>query len=302
MKRDQIFEIIEFDSLTSDSVDFGNDEKKDVVVVLDKILKIFDILKCGKSHVFIKNFPVQTSFYLNFMSLFGNPVPQDPKGTIIGEVSHNANTTGGTIKRGHKSNKKLNFHNDRCDLIGLLCSSRAEIGGLTILVEAQDIYKKIKRTRPDLLKVLESKFAFDLRDDQRGDEKWYEMPIFMHKKDQLIVRYIRKFIESAQKIPGVPRISSLQNEALNYLDATLDNKEFHTIFSLEEGDLLLINNFTSLHSRTAFTDTNEFKRLLFRIWLSNPKLIELPDSFKLLFGSDLDSGIRGGIRLNSHDC
>ena len=41
-------------------------------------------------------------------------------------------------------------------------------------------------------------------------------------------------------------------------------------FMLEPGEMLVCDNFSTLHSRTSFADSEERKRYLLRLWLSAP--------------------------------
>ena len=72
------------------------------------------------------------------------------------------------------------------------------------------------------------------------------------------------------------------------------------LFKIDEkfSDILFLNNWTTLHRRTAFEDFKETekKRHLLRIWLSMPNSRPLNESFRANFGSVEAGSLRGGIR------
>jgi hypothetical protein len=67
---------------------------------------------------------------------------------------------------------------------------------------------------------------------------------------------------------------------------------------LERGDMQLLNNYVTLHSRTPFEDFAQVddKRHLLRLWLSIPASQPLPPAFKEYFGDVRAGAVRGGVR------
>ena len=67
---------------------------------------------------------------------------------------------------------------------------------------------------------------------------------------------------------------------------------------LEQGDMQLLNNYVTLHSRTPFEDHDEpdRKRHLFRLWLAVPGSQPLPDDWKEYYGDVRAGSVRGGVR------
>ena len=74
--------------------------------------------------------------------------------------------------------------------------------------------------------------------------------------------------------------------------------ELHFRFMQEPGDLLLLNNWVTLHRRTAFEDhpEPERKRHILRIWLAVPNSRPLDPMFKANYGAVGAGEIRGGMR------
>ena len=65
----------------------------------------------------------------------------------------------------------------------------------------------------------------------------------------------------------------------------------------EPGDIQLLNNHVTLHSRTAFEDYPEpvRKRHLLRMWLSVPNSRALHDSMNAIYRDRRSGAVRGGF-------
>ena len=93
-------------------------------------------------------------------------------------------------------------------------------------------------------------------------------------------------------------MTDLQREALDFVETTAGNPSLHFQFRQERGDILLMNNFSTLHRRSAFEDHEEpeLRRHLFRIWLSVPNSRPLHPLFKDNYGSTGAGDLRGGMK------
>ena len=109
--------------------------------------------------------------------------------------------------------------------------------------------------------------------------------------------YLRVLIDRADQDPQCPDLTERQKEALNFLDSVCEREELQVRFPLEKDEILLINNWTTLHRRTAFEDFEDEskKRHLLRIWLSMPNSRPLDPAFRANFGSVEAGMLRGGI-------
>ena len=67
---------------------------------------------------------------------------------------------------------------------------------------------------------------------------------------------------------------------------------------MKRGEILFLNNWTTLHRRTAFEDFKDplKKRHLLRIWLSMPNSRPIDQAFISNFGAVGAGELRGGIR------
>lgn len=103
-------------------------------------------------------------------------------------------------------------------------------------------------------------------------KKWRQQP----------PRQKRRYIETAQRFSEVPRLSALQLEALDWVDRICNDPAWHLSFDMQAGDMQIGNNFSILHSRTAYVDfeAQERRRLLLRIWMTLPDGRALPQVFE----------------------
>ena len=86
-----------------------------------------------------------------------------------------------------------------------------------------------------------------------------------------------------------------QNEPLDLLAPVAEELCCH--MELEEGDIQILNNHVTYHSRTGYEDHDDpaRKRLLFRVWLSTPDNRPLPKAEGVIWGSTEAGAIRGGV-------
>jgi hypothetical protein len=68
-------------------------------------------------------------------------------------------------------------------------------------------------------------------------------------------------------------------DALEYFDEQARRPDLHAEFTLEPGEMLFWHNFICLHSRTAFQDSAERRRLLLRLWINVADGRRMPAEF-----------------------
>ena len=237
--------------------------------------------------------------YAGLGSYWGTPVAQSMQGELIGDVIDTGKSLTDKSGRGTVTKDPLPFHTDRCDVVTLLCLHQCKIGGKSRVVSAVAIYNEIARTRPDLIELLEEPY-FHARAawETNGENTFYSLPIFSRYKGNFVTRYLRHFTNMAQNIPGVPKMTEKQIEALDLIEKLANDSEFCADMDFEPGDIQILNSFVSLHSREGYEDDEETKRYLLRLWLSAPNSRPLPPSFAPLYGKVNAGEIRGGVPIN----
>ena len=206
--------------------------------------------------------------------------------------------------RGYSSNAELDFHVDVADLTILTCYNKAKSGGQSMISSGVTAHNYLTKERPDLAEIAYQHFYFSRQQEQAPDEKpVYSLPLFEVESGNLFCNWNRNRVKSAQNIEGVPELSKLQKETMDFLDEILTRPELMYTMYLEPGDMQIINNYRMFHSRTGYLDyENDLKkRCLYRLWLSPPDSIKLPESWKDFYRSVEPSMVRGGIIGQSYD-
>ena len=104
--------------------------------------------------------------------------------------------------------------------------------------------------------------------EEGGAFTTYRMPVYSVKDATVSCRILRNTIENARKM-GHAQYTELETRALEYMDSLTNDADMRLDMELEQGDMQFINNYTTLHARTAFEDfpEPERKRHMVRLWL-----------------------------------
>ena len=202
----------------------------------------------------------------------GNGVVQSYRRDRIGLVQKEEDNPTG---RGYLMDTELRSHTDFHELLSLACVRKAEQGGLSGIVSSLAIHNAIFETRPELLEPLYEGFFHESAGGQLSPGK---VPIYGCVDGKVSCYYHIPFILNAARIMGVEVPAALR-EAMNHMNEQAMREDIRADFMLEPGEMLFWHNFTALHSRTAFTDTPQNKRLLMRLWLNVPDGRPLPPEF-----------------------
>lgn len=252
--------------------------------------KLADELVDGRGFCLIRGFPAANYSKVDAGTVFwglgtylGRPWPQNAQGDLLGDVRDTGRSIMDSTVRGYQTRVALPFHTDGSDIVGLLCLRTAKSGGLSSIVSSVACHNELARTRPDLLARHYEPFFYDWRGEQKpGTKPYYTAQTFTRHNGRLFNRYIRGYIDSCQRIAEVPRLTALEREALDALDALTVNEDFRLDMELEVGDMQFVNNYVVFHSRTDYVDHEEEdkKRHLKRLWLATDKIGERPAAFQ----------------------
>jgi len=238
----------------------------------------------------------------------GTAVYQNARGEIMGEVRDETRRAVQTFEKPEegkvasararsRASGPLRWHTDRCDVIALLCVRNAAAGGVSKLVSIPAIHNEMLRRRPDLLEEL-CRDYWRMRpgdEDGPGVERVFAQPVFGFAEGRITSQYSRTYVEQAQEVETVPRLTPAQNAALDLLPEIAEELCLHSPFV--QGDIQLLNNHVIYHGRTGYTDDEAAQqdRLLLRLWLAVPNSRRLPDGFDTLWGSVAPGAVRGGV-------
>lgn len=256
---------------------------------------VADELETGRGVVKLTGFPVDRfdeqdlrTLYYGLGSHIGTPVSQNGGRGMMRDIKDSG---GARVD----SSDGLRWHTDRTDVVGLLCIRTAEAGGISRIVSAVAIHDAMQERRPDLLDLLYRDYYRSTVGDEVGAEtRFYPLPIFALCDGYFTSNFSKTYIEQAQRLPEVPRLTADQSEALELLLSIAEELCFE--MPLEPGDLQLLNNHLIYHGRTPFSDDAAAgrDRLLYRLWLSMPNSRPLPESHRPLWGRIEAGAIRGG--------
>ena len=258
----------------------------------------------GRGFVVIRGLPVAdwpledlARAYWGIGRWFGDPVPQNGKGHLLGHII-DLRKDGGAAQRIYQTSRAQPFHSDSCDIVGLLCLRRSKTGGESAVASAAAAHNWLLERDPDALDRLYEAFHCDRWDEvPEGKEPYYQARIFNRDNGFLTCCGMDPDIRSAQRLAEVPALTTAQLAALDVLQQACRAVALNMI--LQPGDIQLLHNHTVLHARGAFEDHDDpaMRRYLLRLWLSAPNGRPLPAFLGERWGNIEAGRLRGGIRV-----
>jgi alpha-ketoglutarate-dependent taurine dioxygenase len=239
----------------------------------ESLRPVLTALEKGRGFAIVESSPLNaadaTLLYWIVGQGLGRPFAQNVQGTMLYDVRD----TGASLSEGARfsvTSYESSFHTDNSfgtdvlDYVGLLCLQVAKSGGRSQIVSGYAAHNALA-PQPDVLAPLYRAFHVEHRG---GAGRVVDVPIMQARGDELIVRYLRYWIEAGHAKIGKP-LTPAQAQALDALEACLNRPELRVEFDLKPGDMYFINNRWTLHNRTAFEDhaEPERRRHLVRLWL-----------------------------------
>lgn len=275
--------------------------------------EILDRLENGRGLVVLRGFPALDydkaqlrRIYWGFGLHIGTAVSQSSGGDLLGDVMNFGADVNSTTGRGYMSKQELGFHTDTADVVALMVLRAAKTGGLSLICSSVAIRNEIARTRPDLLELLYAPFYWSWKGQELpGELPYYQQPIYTDHAGKFAARDIKTHIFSAhQDHPELGELSVKQLEAIHLVNTLARDPKFHFSMMFEPGDIQLLNNHITYHSRTAFEDYDELdrRRHLLRMWLSVPNSRALSPAMAPIYRDQRGGAVRGGFpsRTGSH--
>ena len=282
----------------------GNGQKNSSITQLFADAR--ETLENGPGVVLIRNCPVHDlnegeakKLFSILASLIGTLVSQSSEGELIFSVRDSGYKEDDPRSRGPNTRKKLSFHSDRCDVIGFLCLKQAMSGGENQIVSSIAIHNHLVENEPGLIKYLYEPFYYRRHNVDTGNELPYcRQPIFSVTEGKFACNLLRVLIDRAYAMPELPDMSKEQKRALDAIEETASLTEMHFNFRQRPGDILFLNNWTTLHRRSEFIDfpEPEKKRHILRAWISPPNNRPIDPLFEDNYGDHRAGKVRGGMR------
>jgi hypothetical protein len=232
----------------------------------------------GRGIVMLQNFPIErfdreetAIAYIGLGAYLGRTMSQNKQGHILGHVKDLGGDYVDPYTRGYMTRAEMRFHADACDYVGLLCLQASRRGGASRVASSVTVYNSILARRPDLAKILTEDFYRSRSGEiDPGEAPYFKQPIFSFTDGYFSATGAGAVIDKAQDLPGVPKFTAPQKEAIEAYRATVEECALDIDFM--PGDIQFLNNFVMLHTRREYEDWSEpaRKRHLLRLWLSDP--------------------------------
>jgi len=230
----------------------------------------------------------------------GQIISQNSQGDLLGVVTDmeaGKYAKGGYYEegvRGHRTNAELEPHSDSSDVVGLMCVRPARTGGYSQVCSSMAIYNDILENHPEYIAPLTEGFHIDLigKGKTASELSHSRIPVFSYFEGILSCRFNKRQIELGAEKNGTP-LTKLQQDALDYVRDLSVREDFLLHMDFRPGDIQLLNNHCTLHSRSGYEDHTDpdKRRLLLRLWLNIPNGRPLAPAF----ADRLNSGSRGGV-------
>ena len=259
----------------------------------------------GRGFAMLRGLPVErygiedaAIAYLGIGRYFGSLRSSNARGHLLGHVKD----VGLDIKDGntrfYQTSRRLEYHTDSADLVGLLCLATARRGGESFIASSITVYNEIVKRRPDLVAAAFLPFPTDRRGEvPAGMKPYFEIPIFNWHAGLLSGIYVRHYIEEAQaRFSDAPRLTAEQVAVMDLIDELVNDPAIHLQMAFLPGDMQFLHNHQILHSRNDFEDWPEpaRRRHLLRLWMAPAEGRALPHVYAPRYG-ELTPGKRGGI-------
>jgi hypothetical protein len=258
----------------------------------------------GRGIVMMQDFPLErldreetAIAYIGLGAHLGQTMSQNKRGHILGHVKDLGGDYNDPTTRGYMTNAEMRFHTDACDYVGLLCLQTPMAGGASRIASSVTVYNTMLERRPELVEALCGDYYRSRSGEvSEGDLPYFKQPIFSFEQGYFSATGAGAVIDKAQKIPGVPKFTAVQAEAIEVYRATVDELALDIDFA--RGDIQFLNNFVMLHTRREYRDWPdvERKRHLLRLWLYDPQGRPIPQAQREgRFGSGVN--VKGVARI-----
>ena len=245
--------------------------------IADDLRDIYEEIMRGRGIVLIDRLPVEEwpltkaeIIYWGIGTHFGTGQSQSVIGDRLGHV---VNVGGKDHKeRAYRNSLPLTLHTDACDILCMLSIRRSEEGGESQYSSALAVHNAILGEKPEYLGPLYHGFRYHrFGEEGPGEEPVTEhfVPVLSERGGSVSCRYVAGYIYMAYEQLG-EELPEFDREALAYFDDVALRPDCMLEFQMEQGQLLVCNNLTTLHARRGFDDPPgaDQGRLLLRLWLT----------------------------------
>ncbi|KAI2643736.1 Clavaminate synthase-like protein [Xylaria nigripes] len=207
---------------------------------------------------------------------------QTSKGAMLTHVYESHSWVVPREKRhGIHTNGSLPFHTDMgCDILAIHIRNCAAEGGGTYVASVPAVYNAMMKANPRAVHDL-AKHNWPVQVSIRGISPFVLAPLLGFQSGNLVMSADPARIGPHPAIAHgrIPDLLPVQKEALASLQQTA--REMQVRLPTRQGDIAFINNWSVLHARGSYQDSDQATRHLIRLWLRNEKYSwEIPESMK----------------------
>ncbi len=284
---------------------FGKDEFE-LSALQGVLARCLDQLADGCGFVFLRGLDVTRydrvtlkAIYWGICAHLGVGISQNASGEMMSAVTDYGDTYKGDDPyrhniRLHRTTAEIHPHTDSCDYVALLCERPAKKGGESAVVSSLAIYNEVLANHPEYLAPLCEGFHLDLvgKGTTAKELSFHRIPVFSWHGGKMSARFNKRQIElGAEKLAG--GLDPLSQAAIDYVREISVKDEFRLFMEFQAGDIQILNNRVTFHSRGMVEDFDEpeRKRLLWRVWLNAGR----PRPMAPEFANQLNTGERGGV-------
>lgn len=269
-----------------------------------------DRVRNGEGVVLLRGLPVDRysrddlcRMFWGLGTHFGRAVSQSLMGDRLGHVTDVSRDHPG--ERGYRSRRELDMHTDSDDFLMMMCLQDARSGGVSRFVSALSVYNEMLASSPELVSILMRGFRYHWRGEEAEGEEpitAYRVPVFSFCDGSLSCVFLRAFIDMAAEDLGEP-LSNDEKAALDTFEALCERPDLQLNLTLRRGDAYIVNNYTMLHSRTAFEDheAEDKRRYLLRLWLKADDGRPVVDAVRRYYRDDGITERRGAGTIFVHE-
>ena len=205
-------------------------------------------------------------------SLIAPLMEQNFEGVKLYDVMDKKVETGEKVRRSI-TNLRQNYHTDGgwvsapARYIGLYCIRSAELGGFSRITSIMAAYDAMFNgdERAAIQKLSES-HPWDRQGEHgRSDQPFAMNPLFVSNENGFLSRWYESYVRDGYDLKG-EKMDEETSQALAIVAKYLDRQN-SIRFLLETGQFQYVNNYTVVHGREAFEDSERVGgRHLIRVW------------------------------------
>lgn len=247
-------------------------------------------IRNGRGFVLLRGLPVQRYTLDELKTLYwglgvhmGQVISHNVVGDFVAPVTDMGLKSDDPNRRNNTTSQLLDPHTDLADVVALLCVEKAAQGGMSSLVSSVAIHNEIVTHHPEYLQPLYEGFYHDYRgygpSADPNEVTATPIPVFEFNNGRINCAFAKKIIETGANKRGVP-LTPLQQAAIDYVHELGTREDMRVDMMLEPGDIQIINNYITLHSRSNYFDHDDGrKRYLLRMWINLDDSVQLSEGF-----------------------